>query len=222
MGHFNIFILALLVSSILPIGLAFPCNKTNGGPPSFSYSLLPTRTNVELPSSSLSTSVKPETETPFPSTPSNTGGGSTSSSDIQAFLDAHNTVRAKHSASPLVWSDSLSNKAQEWADNCQFVHSKGTLGDLGENLAAGTGIFKIPDAVKLWTDEVSSYDPNKPVPSHFTQVVWKSTTQLGCFVKICNNSNMFDLAKFGPTTFVVCEYSPPGNVIGQFSENVQV
>ena len=33
---------------------------------------------------------------------------------------------------------------------------------------------------------VASYDPNNPQPSHFTQVVWKATQQLGCAVQNCN------------------------------------
>jgi len=94
---------------------------------------------------------------------------------------------------------------------------------------------------KLWTWCVDSqvylplaqYDPKNPVYSHFTQVVWKSTTQVGCAVAKC--SGIFD-AKYGvcptvpspgvktdylfdrqPAQFYVCEYSPPGNVIGEFA-----
>jgi len=220
MGHFNLFLFTLLaVSAILPSVLALPScytNRTADGPhrPSSSYSLPPTRTNAPPISKPV------DTTTPLPSTSSNPGGGSTSSSDIQTFLDAHNTVRAQHGASPLVWSDLLASKAQQWAANCQFVHSGGKLGQFGENLAAGAGGgYNIVAAVKSWTDEVSDYNPNNPVPSHFTQVVWKSTTQLGCAVQICDN--IFDKTRFGLTTFVVCEYSPPGNVLGQFSQNVQ-
>ena len=32
----------------------------------------------------------------------------------------------------------------------------------------------------------AQYDPSNPVASHFTQMVWKSTTQLGCAVQSCN------------------------------------
>ena len=43
---------------------------------------------------------------------------------------------------------------------------------------------------------------------HFTQVVWKSTTGLGCgFNAGCR--------------MYVCNYSPPGNFLGQFDANVQ-
>jgi len=119
----------------------------------------------------------------------------------------------------LTWSSDAANKAQEWANNCQFVHSGGTLGSFGENLAAGTGDYTIPAAVKAWTDEASQYDPNNPQFSHFTQVVWKATTQVGCAVATCGG--IFP-SSFGPAQFYVCEYSPPGNIEGEFGQNVQV
>ncbi|KAI0640079.1 CAP domain-containing protein [Trametes polyzona] len=145
--------------------------------------------------------------------------GATSQSDINQYLQAHNSIRAKHGAAPLKWSDDLSAKAQSWADKCVFKHSGGSLGPFGENLAAGTGSsYNIQAAVKSWTDEVSQYNPKNPQPSHFTQVVWKASTQVGCAVKTCNG--IFD-PKFGPAKFFVCEYSPQGNVIGQFDKNVQ-
>ncbi|KAJ3528656.1 hypothetical protein NM688_g7967 [Phlebia brevispora] len=110
-------------------------------------------------------------------------------------------------------------KAQQWANGCVFQHSGGTLGPFGENLAAGTGSsYDIAAAVKSWTDEVSQYDPNNPQPSHFTQVVWKATTQVGCAEAQC--SGIFP-ASFGLAKYFVCEYSPQGNVIGEFPQNVQ-
>ncbi|KAJ6559795.1 CAP domain-containing protein [Mycena capillaripes] len=143
----------------------------------------------------------------------------TSAADEQAYLTGHNTVRAQHGAAALTWSDDLAAKAQQWANGCVFQHSGGTLGPFGENLAAGTGDFTIPAAIKAWTDEVSEYDPSNPQPSHFTQVVWKATTQVGCAVATCDG--IFP-ASFGPAQYYVCEYSPAGNVIGQFGANVQV
>jgi uncharacterized protein YkwD len=135
-------------------------------------------------------------------------------------LSAHNSVRAQHGASDLTWSDNLASKAQQWANNCKFEHSGGSLGPFGENLAAGTGdSYGISSAVKSWTDEVSSYNSNNPQPSHFTQVVWKASTQVGCAVQSCNG---IFASSFGEAKFFVCEYSPQGNVIGQFAENVQV
>ena len=100
-----------------------------------------------------------------------------------------------------------------------------------ENLAAGTGSsYGIYPAVKSWTDEVctsliiyatsqyltvptAQYNPNSPQPSHFTQVVWKGSTQVGCAVQSCRG--IFP-DNFGPAKYFVCEYFPQGNIIGQF------
>jgi hypothetical protein len=54
-----------------------------------------------------------------------------------------------------------------------------------ENLAVGTGPFTVTNGITLWTDEAKDYDPNNPQYSHFTQVAWKSTTQLGCAMIDC-------------------------------------
>ena len=59
----------------------------------------------------------------------------------------------------------------------------------------------------------AQYNASNPQPSHFTQVVWKGTTQVGCAVATCNN--IFP-AKYGPAKYYVCEYYPQGNIIGQF------
>ncbi|CAN1284637.1 Pathogenesis-related protein PRB1-3 [Linum perenne] len=41
---------------------------------------------------------------------------------------------------------------------------------------------------------------------HYTQVVWRRTTTIGCAKAACSS---------GYGTFVVCSYSPRGNIIGQ-------
>jgi hypothetical protein len=56
----------------------------------------------------------------------------------------------------LKWSDKLAGTAQQWANNCQFQHSGGKFGSVGENLAAGAGGgYNIASAIKSWTDEES-------------------------------------------------------------------
>ncbi|KAF9260264.1 PR-1-like protein [Marasmius fiardii PR-910] len=134
------------------------------------------------------------------------------------ILNAHNAFRAKHGAAPLKWSNTLAGAAQKWVNGCNFKHSGGAVGHYGENLAAGTGGFNGVAGVKMWTDEVKDYNPRNPQPSHFTQVVWKSTKEVGCAMKVC--PNLFD-GKFRDAKMLVCEYNPPGNVIGQFPQNVQ-
>ncbi|HET9624318.1 MAG TPA: CAP domain-containing protein [Kofleriaceae bacterium] len=138
------------------------------------------------------------------------------SGDAQAFVDAHNRVRAQHCAKPLVWSDKLAQIAQRWANalrdkGCAFGHSNGST---GENLAAGTTGTLDPEAVvKMWYDEVSAYRfPSggfSMKTGHFTQVVWRGTTAVGCGRSRCNGLDIF-----------VCEYDPPGNWEGQYKENV--
>merc|ERR1719399_1446568 len=80
---------------------------------------------------------------------------------------------------------------------------------LGENLCKGiTG----EGCVKMWYDEIKDTDNggggtvkefNKKT-GHYTQVVWKATTTLGC-------GELGDL--------VVCQYGPGGNS-GGYAENV--
>jgi len=63
--------------------------------------------------------------------PPPSSGGGTSDGDIQAYLSAHNSVRAQHGATALSWSDNLASKAQQWANGCKFQHSGGSLGPFG-------------------------------------------------------------------------------------------
>lgn len=142
-------------------------------------------------------------------------------SDIDTFLDAHNVVRARHGAAPLTWSFELAIKASVWADLCMMKHSDGLLMSepYGEHIVAGTGDFPIRAAVSTFLGDKDQYSPNKPVYNHWTQVVWKSTTELGCAISSCRNAieNGRDRE-----TMYVCLYNPAGNVIGQAPQNVQL
>jgi uncharacterized protein YkwD len=133
-----------------------------------------------------------------------------------AFVAAHARVRANHCAPPLTWSPKLADYAQHWADalrakHCAFEHSNGPY---GENLAAGTiGALDPSSSVDYWYSEVKAYKfPNggfSMKTGHFTQLVWKSTTQVGCGHAQCNGLDVW-----------VCEYDPAGNVDGEYRENV--
>jgi len=68
-----------------------------------------------------------------------------------------------------------------------------------ENLAAGTGNYTVTSGVKAWTDESKDYNPKNPKPSHFTQVVWKSSKKLGCAMVDCAPGSIFP-PKFGVRT----------------------
>lgn len=51
---------------------------------------------------------------------------------------------------------------------------------------------------------------------HFTQLVWQSTTSVGCGAVLCDNDATGGVHGW----YLVCEYYPPGNVIGEFRGNV--
>jgi uncharacterized protein YkwD len=143
-------------------------------------------------------------------TPSASPGGPTA--DARAIVEQHNARRAKHCAPPLAWSNEVATVAQAWADRCVFQHSQGKY---GENLAMGTSRIMSPEhVVEMWYDgEVASYDFARPGfgmrTGHFTQVVWKGTTHVGCGSAECGGQRLW-----------VCNYDPPGNFIGEFPKNV--
>ncbi len=147
-------------------------------------------------------------------------------------LTKHNSYRATHHSPNLTANTTLNQGAQDWAkylaDNGKFEHSTSTQRNgAGENLyvyyTTGTiGATSLADkGVASWYNEVSKYDYNNPgfssATGHFTQVVWKSSTQLGCGVaqgkKVINSTNF-------NAYYVVCRYNPAGNVQGQFPQNV--
>lgn len=72
-------------------------------------------------------------------------------------------------------------------------------------------------AVDAWGNERDDYDFSNPGFSeqagHFTQLVWKNTSTVGCARMYCGSANM--------GWYLVCEYSPRGNVIGSFDQQVQ-
>lgn len=143
--------------------------------------------------------------------------------DSSACLDAHNTKRALHSASPLTWDDELARKAQRWANHLASI---GSLKH-DPNAKAGENLYfsysSVPqetscqDAVNAWYAEIKDYDFNNPHFSHktghFTQVVWQATTKLGV-------AKATTVRGRGYVTYIVARYAPPGNYLGQFAENV--
>ena len=58
-------------------------------------------------------------------------------------------------------------------------------------------------AIQMWNDEAPDYNPGNPVASHFTQVVWKETTQVGCAVVACN---MPEFANGATSNFYVVSF----------------
>lgn len=136
--------------------------------------------------------------------------------EIREWLEAHNSYRILHGVAPLTWSDTVAASAQAYAETCPSSHSGSGY---GENLAWATYDMGENNVVQLWYDEEAFYDYNNPGFSsetgHFTQIVWKGTTEIGCgFATGCDHSWPY------MTNVWVCQYNPPGNYFGEFAENV--
>ncbi|XP_006456817.1 hypothetical protein AGABI2DRAFT_122706 [Agaricus bisporus var. bisporus H97] len=138
---------------------------------------------------------------------------------IAAYLEGHNVVRAAHGVKPLRWSPHFANLAEQWADACNFKHTDGVLSDkpYGENIVAATGPFSVHAAMGTFIEDAADFNPHHPHFTHYTQVLWESTTELGCASSVCK-----DLLgpSTGPATLYVCLYNPPGNVVGGMRQNL--
>ncbi|KAG9238559.1 CAP domain-containing protein [Amylocarpus encephaloides] len=150
------------------------------------------------------------------------GDGSNSFTDAQTFqndiLAAHNFYRKQHDAPDLVWNTTSATFATKYSSNCVFEHSGGTT---GENLVAGhpNAISSI-DAFGTERQDFN-FDSGgfSARAGHFTQLVWRNTTSVGCGVTSCQGKGDT------PGFYVVCEYFPQGNIVGSgnklFRDNVK-
>lgn len=147
--------------------------------------------------------------------------------DQQAMVAAHNRWRAKVGVPPLVYSAELASSARDWAEqlrdanHCQMRHSGSQ--DHGENIFWSSarewsdGSREIQpissrEVVDAWASERRDYDAaaNRCAPGamcgHYTQIVWRTTTAVGCGAALCPDSL---------EQVWVCHYAPPGNIRGR-------
>jgi len=136
------------------------------------------------------------------------------------ILVAHNQERARFGSPPLQWDAVLAASAASYgpvlAGLGRLQHSprQGRPGQR-ENLWMGTrGYFSPEQMVGTWIAEKRFFRPgifpnvsttgNWLSVSHYTQLVWPTTTRLGCAIHSSRS-----------TDFLICRYSPPGNVDGR-------
>jgi uncharacterized protein YkwD len=155
---------------------------------------------------------------------SNTGNTEQRADLAKTILDEHNRERAAVSVPALVWSDKLAADATAWAEHLAQTlrgveqlkpeHHAKDISE-GENIAQrsdsrGPSAIPTADLVQGWISEKNGYnhapfDFNRDYAhAHYTQMVWRTTTAVGC-----------GTANAGDSVYLVCRYSPPGNYDGQ-------
>jgi uncharacterized protein YkwD len=138
----------------------------------------------------------------------------------QRVLAAHNREREDLGLVPLRWNPALARSARRWADYLavtgRFEHApENYAAPQGENLWAGTKGYFSPEAmVNAWIREKKNFRPGTfPDNSttgrvedvgHYTQVVWRATTQVGCAE-----------ARSRSEDILVCRYAEAGNYRGE-------
>ena len=155
--------------------------------------------------------------------------------DLERFrrdgLKRHNYYRKYHQAGPMELTQKLNDFAQKYAETLAtkdtMQHSthkerEKIYGDwTGENLYycwSSESNFPIngAKAVDSWYDEINDYDfkkgksKNGGVVGHFTQLVWKDSTQLGIGVAKSSKNSIY----------VVANYHPGGNFNNNELNNV--
>ena len=139
-----------------------------------------------------------------------------------SVLKAQNAARARFGVAPMDWSNEL---AAEALGHAQYMASTGIYGHdqtpgrrkkQGENLWRGQrGVFSYDVMIGTMVAEERVFRPGTfpDVSStgewhdvaHYTQIVWPSTTHVGCAV-----------ASSATTDYFVCRYSPTGNKDGLY------
>jgi len=136
------------------------------------------------------------------------------------ILAAHNWARSEAGVPPLAWDRALGEAAASYAVwlalTNSFQHSdRNARHGTGENLWMGThGAYSYEEMIGGWSSEQRYFRPgvfpavsrsgNWEDVGHYTQMVWPTTTRVGCA-----------LASNARADFLVCRYSPAGNVDGR-------
>ncbi|RXN10335.1 ancylostoma secreted -like protein [Labeo rohita] len=171
----------------------------------------------QLPSSSHSSG-----PAPYKSPQSSSSEGENLSQFRQSLLDTQNDYRRQHGARPLSLCPILSKEAQDWAAHLISINAlKNSSKGYGETMSYKWTSTMVPptgkEVAESWYKENVKYNFSAPGfqsgTGNFTQMIWKSTEQVGV-----------GLASDGKGKFItVAFYKPSGNITnpGYFQDNVK-
>jgi hypothetical protein len=139
-------------------------------------------------------------------------------SDRSQILNYHNQIRSNYGLPALVYDVTIEANASSYAGGCVWAHSVNG-GKYGENLAqyAASPATKFPltswmSQVDGWYEEYKYWTCSTGTCSstcgHLTQIISKSSTNVGCGVAQCDPGTVSSYT----AQFLVCQYVPPGNV----------
>lgn len=135
------------------------------------------------------------------------------------LLAAHNQARAEAGVPPLVWDRELAASAAAYGPTLSQlgrpVHAKRGRNCPHENLLQSLRGQRSPEQmVAYWVSEKPNFVPgifpnvsrtgDWSDVAHYTQVIWRTTTRLGCAVHSDQNYD-----------WLICRYSPAGNTDGR-------
>ena len=135
----------------------------------------------------------------------------------------HNIHRANHSANAVTWDAGLASTAATIAASCNYAHNVNQDGGgYGQNIAAGIQASNISAIITelFYNGEVGWFSGlyGQAQPSmdnfenwgHFSQIVWKDTTRIGCATQDCSSTGLTNVGSNVPPYFTVCNYENPG------------
>ncbi|KAL4989358.1 CAP domain-containing protein [Aspergillus falconensis] len=182
-------------------------------------------------SSTWSTTQAATTETAAQSTATASSTQTAANAYQSNVLYSHNIHRANHSSPDVTWSSDLESSAQILASRCVYEHDTSINGGgYGQNIGYGTSADEVAVMISnlMYNDEMGYYENlyGQATPDmslfekwgHFSQIVWKGTTEVGCATVSCPSLGNVDSASAVP--FTVCNYSPAGNYDGEYADNV--
>jgi hypothetical protein len=147
----------------------------------------------------------------------------------QELLKSVNDFRARHGLPALTIDPQLVTAAKARAQvvstyNALEENHQGADPNLGENMSWQASSSSQPGPTTVatggWYSEIVDYNFATAAANpgfttgHFTQLVWKATTRIGAARAFGQGAGGFY------ETYIVAEFSPPGNYQGQYADNV--